>query len=202
MFFLANIAGMQVQAASFDVFGELKHLYDYKLIDINVTQSSSVNFFTDSFGDGNFDPMMALYTQSGEQVGWNDDYSSTFGGAVTGGYHDGQGVWDSSLKLDNLLGNYILAINVFNTQYWAKIANENPLQKVYTSLLTTPLSRGEDFHINIYGDNVSLGFAESEVAPTNVPSPGGLALISSAILFGWFFQTFILKRKLVVIHHA
>lgn len=70
-------------ANALSITGSLDRLYDYNVLELNVSQQSTVNFWTDSFSP-NFDPMLGLFNEQGSLIVWNDDHGSTFGGANPG----------------------------------------------------------------------------------------------------------------------
>lgn len=163
-------------ATSIGVNGNLDNQYDHDLIEFNVSSPSMVDIWTDSFNP-NFDTLIGLYDSLGNQIAWNDDHGSNFGGANAGLNHILQDSWDSSILMANLVGNYTLAITAFNSNNWYDFQEGKSLANMFTSNAKVPLGRGVGsyYNINIAGDNISLGHS-------TVPEPGIITLMIIGII--------------------
>lgn len=189
MFFL-----QAANAIPINVNGNLNNQFDHGLVEFNVSAASTVNFWTDSFNP-NFDTLIGLYDSVGNQIAWNDDHGSNFGGANPGLNHVGQDSWDSSLTLLNLVGNYTLAITAFNSNNWYDFEERKSLANMFTSNAKVPLGRGVGsyYNINIAGDNVALGHQSDSL--TTVPEPGIIWLMVIGLIgFSISMRSWPLKK--------
>ncbi len=154
--------------------GTLLNRGDYDSIQFTVTSPSTVNIWTDSFGPG-FDPILGLFDSLGNQIAWNDDHGSTYGGANAGLNHVLQEAWDSSLRMTNLVGNYILTISAFSSENWNDHQQRKSLAATFAQNATGSFSKHEtgDYNIYVKGANIAPYVDQT----STVPEPGSIPLL-------------------------
>lgn len=175
-------------AVTLNYDGTLLNRGDYDTFQFTVSSPSTVNIWTDSFGPG-FDPILGLFDMSGNQIAWNDDHGSSFGGANPGLEHVLQDAWDSSLKLTNLVGNYILAISTFSSENWNDHQQGKSLAATFAQNASGSFSKFETGYYNIYVKGANVGPYVDQTS--TVPEPGVLPLMLLG-LFGFYSIT---KKK-------
>lgn len=149
------LAAQNVQASA-SVSGNLAHSNDYDLIPFNVSASSPVDIWTDSFIPG-FDPILTVYDSTGTLIAQDDD-NPIFAG---------QDFWDSTIQFGSLAaGNYTLAVTMFAFFPAGNLATD------FVGLVTgDPLDdvTGQ-WHVNFTGDYV-----------TAVPEPETYAMLLAGL---------------------
>jgi hypothetical protein len=152
----------QAATYNFDFDGNLTYHNDIAFHDFTLhTDATNVRIWTDSYWNGvNFDPVLALWTASGDLIDENDDNPFV---------HPSQTYADSGIALASLsAGNYRLSIAVFDN------FATGPFSFTYDDDLPILLSDwgylGGYYHVNFEG------------TVTVIPVPATLLLLGSGVL--------------------
>lgn len=129
-----------------------------------LTDSTSVRVWTDSFMEGaNFDPITALWTETGDLIAENDDNDTVNPGTQT--------YYDSGFELPFLAaGNYIFTVTTFDN-----FANGTTLADGFLYDGTTPIAI-EDFWVQAPG-YYSVWFDGVDSATQPIPEPASMTLL-------------------------
>lgn len=103
---------LSAMGAEFDFSGQFSRDNDVMRFDFSLGLPGAVTLFTSSWIGGGFDPILALWDSSGNQVLEQDD-GSLGGALVSNGVSYSYGEFDSYINLNLAAGNYIATL----TQY-------------------------------------------------------------------------------------
>lgn len=97
----------------FDFFGTMPYHNSVLSFDFDVSTSADRTFFSSSWDDGGFDPMLGLWTSSGSLINFQDD-GSNVGSTLSNGVSYTHGNWDSYYSVFLDPGSYILTLSAYD----------------------------------------------------------------------------------------
>lgn len=201
---LACVAGLAMgtaQAADFTFSGNFTNDNDVLLFNFSVGAPSTVTVFSSSWlygdppagaGNGGFDPMLGIWTATGNLIEFQDDGGNA-GSTLVNGTPFSHGVWDSYYTVNLAAGNYIASVTQYSNfnngeslaDGFSYDGNPNFTFDLGYGGATQPLFNGvwdsNDPRTSFWQFHL-LNVAEAEIAPVPVPAPLPLLLSGLATL--------------------
>lgn len=114
---LAATAGLVFAGTShaldYDFSGHLQNHNDTLLYSFTANGTSNVTLFSSSWDDGNFDPMLGLWSSDGNLISFQDD-GHTAGSTFSNGVSYDHGSWDSYFSSTLNAGSYFVSLSTYN----------------------------------------------------------------------------------------
>ncbi|MDO9582997.1 MAG: DVUA0089 family protein [Desulfomicrobium sp.] len=112
-FFLLFISSQPAFAATdYDFSGVMTYHNDVLQFNFSVSTTGTRTFFSSSWDEGNFDPMLGLWTASGTLINFQDDGGNE-GSTLSNGVSYSHGIWDSYYDVLLDPGSYILTLSTY-----------------------------------------------------------------------------------------
>ncbi|WCB48240.1 DVUA0089 family protein [Nitratidesulfovibrio vulgaris] len=113
MFMMFSQIGQASAAMDYDFFGNLPYHNTVLRFDFDVSTTGERTFFSSSWDDGGFDPMLGLWSAAGNKIEFQDDGGRT-GSTASNGILYTHGNWDSYYTVNLAPGSYILTLSTYN----------------------------------------------------------------------------------------
>jgi len=101
------------QALDYDYFGSMQYHNDVLRFDFSVLGSGERVFFSSSWDDGGFDPMLGLWASDGSLIEFQDDGNAT-GTQLSNGVEYNYGGYDSFYAVNLDVGSYFLTLTAYD----------------------------------------------------------------------------------------
>lgn len=194
---LLAITASTAKAADYDYFGNMRYHNDILQFNFSVLTSDTRTFFSSSWDDGGFDPMLGLWDEFGNIITFQDD-GSQVGSTTSNGIAYDHGTWDSYYSVFLDPGNYILTLTAYNNfNMGTQLSEGFSLQNEYPILLTAWDQPANGFKQDFYAFHIlNVETATGPGGPIPTPEP------STFILFGFGIVGLIAftRRNRVVSH--
>lgn len=176
MVFTMAIAG-NASAVDFDFSGNFTYHNDVQVFDFTTTGATTVTFFTSSWDDGGFDPMLGLWDDSGVLLYQQDD-GHNIGTTFSNGTPYTHGSWDSYYSYALVAGDYQVSIATYYN--WASGPN---ISNGFAYDSQTPIPIGSWYQpANGYRTpEYAFHILNVESAHTQVPEPMTILLLGSGM---------------------
>lgn len=107
------IVSLPSQAIDFDFIGTFTKDNDVVGLSFTVGAPSTVTVFSSSWVSGGFDPILAIWDSSGNQMAQQDD-GHNVGSTPSNGIFYNHGTWDSYYQVNLAAGTYLATIAQYN----------------------------------------------------------------------------------------
>lgn len=181
-FFLLFISSSPAfSATDYDFFGTMDHHNDVLQFNFSVSTLGARTFFSSSWDEGNFDPMLGLWSASGDLIYFQDDGLNT-GSTFSNGIQYTHGTWDSYYDVLLDPGSYILTLTTYNNfnvgntlAEGFKLDNEDPI------FITEWDQPSNGVRASAWAFHI-LNVDEATGPGPSVPEPGTVLLLGAGIL--------------------
>jgi len=113
MFLFVSQIGQASAAMDYDFFGNMPYSNSVLRFDFSVSTAGDRTFFSSSWDDGGFDPMLGLWSAAGNKIYFQDDGMNA-GTTSSNGIAYTHGRWDSYYTVNLAPGSYILTLSTYN----------------------------------------------------------------------------------------
>jgi hypothetical protein len=183
LFFLVFLlSGVPAQAYDYDYFGNMDYHNDVLRFDFSVSTSGERIFFSSSWDDGGFDPMLGLWDAAGNLIYFQDD-GSQVGSQLSNGVSYDYAGWDSFYTVLLDPGSYFLTLTTYNNFNVSDIYSDGFSLDGETPILISEWSqpanglRTDDYAFHIL--NVDTASGPGETPP--VPEPSTIVLLIAGL---------------------
>ncbi len=181
LFLLFISSSPAFSATDYDFFGTMDYHNDVLQFNFGVSTSGTRTFFSSSWDEGNFDPMLGLWSSSGDLINFQDDGGNA-GSTLSNGVFYTHGEWDSYYNVFLEPGNYILTLTTYNNfnvgdtlSQGFQLDGEDPIFVTEWEQPANGLRNNSwAFHI--------LNVDEATGPGPSVPEPGTALLLGAGIL--------------------
>lgn len=176
-------------AMDYDFFGTLPNHNSVLRFQFDVATSGDRTFFSSSWDDGGFDPMLGLWTLAGNLIYFQDDGGNS-GSTLSNGISYTHGRWDSYYTVNLVPGSYLLTLSTYDN-----FNNGNLLSQGFTMDGQSPIpittwdQPANGFRTDAYAFHI-LNVDRAVIDP-NVPTPEP----STVILMGLGFAALAVMRR-------
>lgn len=195
LFLVLTFAGATVagRAVEFDFFGTFTRDNDIGMHSFTLGTAGTVTFFTSSWDDGGFDPILGVWDSAGSKIAEMDD-NGLLGSRISNSVSYDYGIWDAYFSLSLAAGSYTVTIAQYDNFALAGIGQNLSLGFFYdgaaNAAFTSTLYGGTAPYFNGADNTVATGnyaahvIVEPEEVPENVPDAAGVAGLLTFALAG------------------
>ncbi|WFS64212.1 DVUA0089 family protein [Pseudodesulfovibrio thermohalotolerans] len=183
LFFLVFLlSGVPAQAYDYDYFGNMEYHNDVLRFDFSVSTSGERIFFSSSWDDGGFDPMLGLWDAAGNLIYFQDD-GGLVGSQLSNGVSYDYEEWDSFYTVLLDPGSYFLTLTTYDNFNISDSYSDGFYRAGETPILISEWSqpsngfRTDDYAFHIL--NVDTASGPGETPP--VPEPSTVVLLIAGL---------------------